>query len=194
MALKIWTCKTIKLSEPTWPYIRWNMANIQDANNVTYLSNMQIFRCSLIDQRCTHSHRTTPSFNPSMKLSGSLRPVTSWIHILSSSSFWGSYFCASWRWKVKAWFKFCSFSICAQAFSHPHIEKSKLKHYCGKCMKTYHVVLNPNWNVNNEKLIVALQMKTNKDINIINSIYLILNIFKLNKLLLYEMFSFVSVF
>lgn len=43
----------------------------------------------------THSHRITPSFRLSMKLSPILLLVTSSIQSLNSSSFWESYFAAS---------------------------------------------------------------------------------------------------
>lgn len=43
----------------------------------------------------THSHKRTPSFRLSIKLSPILLPVTSSIQSLNSSSFWESYFAAS---------------------------------------------------------------------------------------------------
>lgn len=48
-----------------------------------------------------YSHNKTPSFRLSMKRSPILLPVTSWIHSLSSSSFWWSYFPASWGAEVR---------------------------------------------------------------------------------------------
>lgn len=41
-----------------------------------------------------YSHRMTPFFKPFWKSGSIEQPVVSWIQIRSSSSFWGSYFCA----------------------------------------------------------------------------------------------------
>lgn len=73
-----------------------NSKNLTKAitNNATELSAIQVHVQA--SSPFTHSHNRTPSLRLSMKLSPIFLPVTSWIHSLSSSSFWGSYFPASW--------------------------------------------------------------------------------------------------
>lgn len=48
------------------------------------------------DSYHTYSHRMTPFFNSFWKSEPMGRSMMSWIHSLSSSSFWRSYFCAIW--------------------------------------------------------------------------------------------------
>lgn len=66
-------------------------------------SEPEWFYCESVTHFCcteccsaSYSQRTTPLFNSFWKSAPMERPVMSWIHSLSSSSFWRSYFCAIW--------------------------------------------------------------------------------------------------